>query len=83
VACIRRRRRHSVGPLHQTFPPEEARRIASRLEIVLTPKYGSWPDMTKTGTRVLSRQCLDRWIPDQERMKAEVAVYGRAYRMIR
>ncbi len=67
--------RHGTGSLHGTFPPEEARRIASRLDIVLMPRHGSRTDMAETGTGVPVRQCLDRRIPDQPTMIGEVAAW--------
>ena len=33
---------HVFGALYETFPPEEARRIATRLEFHYTPRHGSW-----------------------------------------
>ena len=33
---------HRIASLYQTFPAEEARRIAKRLEFHYTPKHGSW-----------------------------------------
>jgi hypothetical protein len=33
---------HGIGSLYEAFPPEQARRLASRLEIHHTPKHGSW-----------------------------------------
>jgi len=36
---------HKLSSLYATFEPEEARRIAERLEIHFTPKHGSWLDM--------------------------------------
>ncbi|MDE0303958.1 MAG: hypothetical protein OXI87_03590 [Albidovulum sp.] len=51
---------------------EEARRIKSRLDIVYAPGHGSWPDMAEIGIGVMSRQCLERRIPNQAFMKREV-----------
>lgn len=33
---------HSLGSLYEAFEPDEARRIANRLELHHTPKHGSW-----------------------------------------
>lgn len=33
---------HTISALYQAFTPEEARRIAKKLEIHHTPKHGSW-----------------------------------------
>ena len=56
---------HSLGSLYEAFPPEEARRIIDRIEVVHTPKHGSWLNMAEIELNVLTRQCLDRRIPDK------------------
>lgn len=64
---------HKPASLYEAFPPEEARRIARRLEFHYTPKHGSWLNMAEIELSVFSRQCLDRRIGDEEALKAEVA----------
>ena len=66
---------HKLGSLYEAFAPEEARRIAERLEIHYTPKHGSWLDMAEIEIGVLSRQCLNRRIPDQETLKNEIEAW--------
>lgn len=66
---------HVGGSLYKTFPPEEARRILDRLEIHYTPKHGSWLNMAEIELSILSKQCLNRRIPDQESMKKEVSAW--------
>lgn len=63
---------HKLSSLYATFEPEEARRIAQRLDIHYTPKHGSWLNMAEIEIGVLSRQCLNRRIPDQEVLRAEI-----------
>jgi transposase len=53
---------HKAASLYEAFAPEEARRLAERLEIHYTPKHGSWLDMAETELSVLARQCLNRRI---------------------
>ena len=48
------------------FDPEEARRIIDKLEFCYTPNHGSWLDMAEIELSILSRQCLNRRIPDKE-----------------
>ncbi len=55
---------HHPGSLYAAFPPDEAKRIADRLEIHHTPKHGSWLNMAEIELAVLSRQCLARRIAD-------------------
>ena len=64
------------GSLYQAFPPAEARRILSKLEFHYTPKHGSWLNMVEIEFSVLSRQCLNRRIPNQEIMKRETAAWA-------
>jgi len=66
---------HTGASLYKAFPPEEARRILDKLEIHYTPKHGSWLNMAEIELSVLSRQCLDRRIPDQDALKREVATW--------
>lgn len=66
---------HSPASLYDAFPPEEAKRLADRLEIHYTPKHGSWLNMAEIELSVLSRQCLNRRIPDIATLKAEVAAW--------
>jgi hypothetical protein len=54
---------HSLGSLYEAFPPEEARRIATKLELHYTPKHGSWLNVAEIELRVLTVQCLNRRIP--------------------
>jgi hypothetical protein len=63
---------HKLGSLYEAFAPAEARRIADRLEIHYTPKHGSWLDMAEIEIGVLSRQCLDRRLPDQKTLRREI-----------
>ena len=68
---------HHPSSLYEAFDPTEARRIAERLEIHYTPKPGSWLNMAEIELGVLSRQCLDRRIPDQRVLRGEVAAWAR------
>ena len=62
---------HNIAALYKAFPPEEARRLAKRLEIHYTPKHGSWLDIAECELSVLTRQCLDRRIPDIDTLVQE------------
>ena len=64
---------HVLGALYETFPPEEARRIAKRLEFHYTPKHGSWLNMAEMEFSVLSRQCLNCRLATTEELAAAVA----------
>jgi len=66
---------HSPASLYQAFEPEEAKRLADKLEIHYTPTHGSWLDMAEIELAVLSSQCLDRRLPDIATLTAEVAAW--------
>ena len=64
---------HNIASLYEAFEPNEARRLAERLDIHSTPKHGSWLNMAEIEFGVLKGQCLNRRIPDIATMQAEVA----------
>lgn len=66
---------HSPASLYEAFPPAEARRLADKLEIHYTPKHGSWLNIAEIELSVLSRQCLDRRVPDFATLQAEVEAW--------
>jgi hypothetical protein len=69
---------HKPAALYQAFEPAVARALIGRLEIHHTPKHGSWLDMAEIELSVLSRQCLDRRIPDTATLTREVAAWQQA-----
>ncbi len=66
---------HTTASLYQAFEPQEARRLAERLEIHHTPKHGSWLNVAEIELSVLQKQCLDRRIPDKDTMQSEIAAW--------
>ena len=66
---------HKPASLYEAFPPEEARRLIEKLEIHYTPKHGSWLNMAETELSILSRQCLDRRMPDHPTLTTEVGTW--------
>lgn len=66
---------HKPASLYTAFHPQEARRIAEKLEFHYTPKHGSWLNMAEIELSVLSRECLLRRIPDQHSLKREVQAW--------
>jgi hypothetical protein len=68
---------HNISSLYEAFAPEEAFRLAQRLEIHHTPKHGSWLNIAEIELSVLKRQCLPERVPDIELMRKMVAVWNR------
>jgi len=66
---------HKLASLYEAFPPEQARRIAERLEIHHTPKHGSWLNVAEIELSVLARQCLERRIESAEELVREVSAW--------
>lgn len=66
---------HSPASLYKAFEPAEAQRILSHLKFCQTPNHGSWLNMAEIELSVLSRQCLDRRIPDLSTLKTEVEAW--------
>jgi hypothetical protein len=69
---------HTIASLYETFSAEEAHRLARKLEIVHTPKHGSWLNMAEIEFSALSRQCLDRRIASHSRLAKEVVAWAKA-----
>ena len=70
---------HSIASLYKAFPPEEARRIARKLEIHYTPKHGSWLDIAEIGINIMTRECLDRRISSIEKLREELDAWSEEY----
>jgi len=66
---------HTPASLYQAFEPQEARRLAERIEFHFTPKHGSWLNVAEIELSALQQQCLDRRIPDKHTMQSEIAAW--------
>ena len=68
---------HSKASLYEAFPAAEAHRLAQRLEVVYTPRNGSWLNVAEIELSVLSKQCLDRRIGSPEQLRKELTAWQR------
>lgn len=59
---------HTIASLYETFPAEEAHRLARKLEIHYTPRNGSWLNMAEIDLSALSRDYLDQRIGSEEEL---------------
>ncbi len=68
---------HHPGVLYQLYSPEEARRIAERIEWRYTPVHGSWLNVAEIELSALHGQCLPDWrrIPSIEALTEEIAAW--------
>lgn len=62
---------HALSSLYQAFPAPEASRIVKKLELVYTPKHGSWLNIAESELSVLTRQCLSRRIAAEPEVRRE------------
>ena len=66
---------HKPASLSEAVTPQEARRLAKKLELHYTPKHGRWLNMAQIEFSILARHCLARRIPDDTTLKHEVLAY--------
>ena len=63
---------HTVGALYATFPAEEARRLARKIDIRHTPKHGSWLNIAELEFTVLGKTVFKKRIADNEQLQREL-----------
>jgi len=64
---------HGMWALYDTFEPDEAFRLAQKLEIHYTPKHGSWLNIAELELSALTLQCLgEKRIPSIEKLNIEL-----------
>jgi hypothetical protein len=67
---------HAISSLYETFTPEEAFRLAQRLEIHYTPVHGSRLNIAEIELSAMAAQCLgQRRIPELMSMNEELAAW--------
>ena len=62
----------------KAFLPEVARTLLDKLEIVYTPKHGSWLNMAECEFSVLGRQCLSWRLTDIRTVTTEIEAWAGA-----
>jgi hypothetical protein len=63
---------HELASLYEAFDPAEARRLLERIEVVYTPRHGSWLNIAEIELSALQRQCTSGRIGDGESLKRKV-----------
>ena len=66
---------HKLAALYELFPPERARSIIRRVEIVRTPKHGSWLNIAEAELSILTRQGLKMRTPDRKTLENDVKAW--------
>lgn len=63
---------HSLSSLYEAFDPAEARRLIEKLEIVYTPKHGSWLNVAEVELAVLEKQSIGGRVPELNVLQTRV-----------
>lgn len=67
---------HRISSLYTAFPPDEAHRLARKLDLRFTPNHGSWLNMAEFEISVLKRQVLAQRLPDQAALATALAAWS-------
>ncbi len=68
---------HTTASLYATFPPEQARNLAERLEIHYTPTHGSWLEIAEIELSALGRPCIaGSRIPDLPMLRGLLVLWA-------
>ena len=60
---------HKLSALYEILPPNKARAIVERIEVVRTPKHGSWLNIAEIELSALSRQAIKGRVPSVDELK--------------
>ena len=63
---------HRLSTLYEAFEPSEARRLIERIEVIHTPKHGSWLNMAECELSVLEKQALGARVGDEAELRSRV-----------
>ena len=66
---------HDFGSLYTAFEPTEAKRIMDQLDIVFTPKHGSWLNIAESELSVLTRQSFDDRLGSESAVRKRTATW--------
>lgn len=67
---------HRMSCLYEAFAPAEARRLIEKIEVVHTPKHGSWLNMAECELSVLEKQALGERIENEAVLRERIAVWN-------
>jgi hypothetical protein len=67
---------HDGASLYAAFPAPQAHRLAQRLQIIHTPRNGSWLNIAEIELSVLSAQCLNRRMADPAMLDRELEAWN-------
>ena len=67
---------HRLSCLYEAFPPAEARAMIEKIELIHTPRHGSWLNMAECELSVLEKQCLGERIGDEAGLRQRVSIWN-------
>jgi len=67
---------HRMSCLYEAFAPIEARRLIEKIEVVHTPKHGSWLNMAECELSVLEKQALGERVENEALLREGIAVWN-------
>ena len=67
---------HRLSCLYEAFAPTEARRLIENIEVVHTPKHGSWLNMAECELSVLEKQCLGERVADEATLRTRIQLWN-------
>jgi hypothetical protein len=67
---------HRLSTLYEAFEPSEARRLLEKIEVIHTPKHGSWLNMAECELSVLEKQALGARVGDETELRSRVTNWG-------
>jgi hypothetical protein len=66
---------HVRSRVEEVLGVKAAQKLLRRVEFLCTPKHASWLNMAKIEISVLTRQCLDRRMPNLRTVSREVSAW--------
>ncbi len=68
---------HRLSTLYEAFEPSEARRLIERIEVIHTPKHGSWLNMAEIELSALEKQTLGVRVDNEVELRSRVTNWGK------
>ena len=66
---------HDIASFYTTFDAATAHRLATKFQLVHTPRNGSWLNMAEMELSILTRQCIGRRFDNTEQMIQQIAAW--------
>lgn len=67
---------HKLAALYEVFTPTRARAIIDKLEVIRTPKHGSWLNIAECELSVLIRQGLNERVASKAELEEQVKAWA-------